>query len=299
MKPSLKFLMSSVMIALTFSAPQAIQGIEDFSKLGEDIQKSHRVSISSDTTEETQHKKREHEEIEKNPFEGYPEELTFMILERAAIANYLSDGNTGSLKLVCKDWRRIMAGDHIKKSVESVKQEYIYQRFLKGVLIYRPQEGSDAGKIVLPISTLGNPLEGTFDLSRCGDMGKYLSISTGYKKRKKEENASKVEIWFTPRFLIEKELNTTAKHFQAIFPAKWNANAPVGIFWTWGGWDDLSWMDYLTTQNMDNLSKIDLYENWKKSKMTAHDTHIVSAGWEWPGDGVVGARFHVSFVTAT
>ena len=143
------------------------------------------------------------------------------------------------------------------------EDEAVYRRFVNGVLIYRPNPESDDGKIVLPIADLPNPLEGTFDLSKCGDTDEYLSISTGYRKGKKTENEDKVEIWFAPRFLIEKEINTTAKHFQAIFPAQWNANAPVGIFWTWGNWaaDDHD-MDYLTNESMDNLSKIDLYENW-------------------------------------
>ncbi len=124
----------------------------------------------------------------------------------------------------------------------------IYERFLKGVLIYRPQEGSDVGMVKLPIVALGNPLEGTFDLSQCGDAGKYLSISTGYRKEKKPENEDKVEIWFAPRFLIEKELKTTAKHFQEIY-GNWNENAEVGMFWTWWN-DDLKYFDYLTTKNI-------------------------------------------------
>ncbi len=196
------------------------------------------------------------------------------------------------------------------------QDEAVYGRFLKGALIYSPTPGNDVGKIVLPISALGNPLEGTFDLSKCGDTGKYLSISTGYRQGKKAENASKVEIWFAPRFLIEKELNTTAKHFQAIFPAQWNANAPVGIFWTWGGWDpDDHDMDYLTNESMDNLSKIDLYENWKKSACGAQSIGCLLDAGMWVHGlgawrrsakgtrdegmvrrGVLILRFHVLFV---
>jgi hypothetical protein len=142
--------------------------------------------------------------------------------------------------------------------------EKIYERFLKGALIYRPNPNSDVGRVDLPVAKLKNPLESTFDLSQCGDTETYLSISTGYRKGKKLDNANKVEIWFAPRFLIEKELNTTAGHFKEIFEEWSEENAPVGIFWTWGAWDNLSWYDYLTKQSMDNLSKITLYENWKK-----------------------------------
>jgi len=148
-------------------------------------------------------------------------------------------------------------------SIPPIAQGYeaIYQEFLNGTLIYTdPQSGN---KITLPIRDLTNPLEGTFNLSRCGDTGKYLSISTGYRKRKKPENANKVEIWIAPRFLIEKELNDMAAHFETIM-GNWKQEAQVGIFWTWGGWaaDDPD-MDYLTTKNMGDLSKNDLYENWR------------------------------------
>jgi hypothetical protein len=138
-----------------------------------------------------------------------------------------------------------------------------------------------------------NPLEGTFDLSRCGDTGKYLSISTGYRKGKKPENANKVEIWFAPRFLVEKEINGSASHFKAVFPAKWPTTAPVGMFWTWGGSDDLGWYDYLTSENIENLSKIDLYENYKLSvcgglrSYDARHVYLSSSSLR---------RFHVLFV---
>jgi hypothetical protein len=151
--------------------------------------------------------------------------------------------------------------------------EAVYQRFLNGVLIYRPKEGDDLGRIHLPIAALGNPLEGTFDLSRCGDSGKHLSISVGYRKGKIAENANKVEIWFAPRFLIEKELKTTAAHFQEIF-GNWNDNAPVGIFWTGGWWDNKDYY-YLTTQSLDELSNNTLYVKSKRVGFTTPRTYTV------------------------
>jgi GTP-binding protein EngB required for normal cell division len=142
--------------------------------------------------------------------------------------------------------------------------ETIYERFLKGTLVYTPRGlnglSNPAGMMTLPIKELANPLEGTFDLSRCGDTGKYLSIATGYRKGKKPENTNKVEIWFAPRFLIEKELNGTAAHFKPIIE-NWKQEVSVGMFWTWGGWDSMLDYDYLTTENIGNLSKIDLYKS--------------------------------------
>ena len=125
--------------------------------------------------------------------------------------------------------------------------EEIYKKFLDGRLIYRPDPKSDNGMIELRIGDLANPLEGTFDLLQCGDMEKYLSISTGYRKVKKTENAKKSEIWFVPRFLVEKEINGGAGNFKKIFPDKWPESALVGIFWTWGHWDNIDdWYRYVT-----------------------------------------------------
>lgn len=167
--------------------------------------------------------------------------------------------------------------------------EEIYQRFLGGKLIYRPQEGSDVGRIEMPISALQNPLEGTFDLSQCGDTGKYLNISTGYRKEKRPENVNKVEIWFAPRFLIEQELQTTASHFQGIM-GNWYDTAPVGIFWTWGRWNNLSDYDYLVTLTMNDFYSDNLYKMRTQAEQNRADD----------GSGCRGVRngslFHVSFV---
>lgn len=174
--------------------------------------------------------------------------------------------------------------------------EEIYRLFYNGKLVYKPDPNSDAGRIDLPIASLANPLEGTFDLSRCGDTWKYLSIHTGYKKGKIASNKDKVEIWFVPRFMVENDLTKTgifssspAKHLQPIMD-KWPAEvAPIGILWTWWN-DDIKYYDYLTTQAPENLSDNNLYEKWM---------------WSWPAEG--GSRggrewggvvrgFHVHFV---
>lgn len=107
--------------------------------------------------------------------------------------------------------------------------EAIYQQFLSGKLIYKPDPNSDAGRVELRIEDLRNPLEGTFDLSRCGDASKRLSISTGYRKRINPENARKVEAWLTPRFVVEKDVTGTApaSHYRGIMK-DWTA--PIEIF---------------------------------------------------------------------
>lgn len=135
--------------------------------------------------------------------------------------------------------------------------EGIYQRFLRGVLIYRSTQGTD---VRLPISQLGNPLEGTFDLSRCEGIGQYLSISTGYKKRLNVNNQGKFEIWFAPRFLVERENN----HFRDVM-ADWSVNKPIGIFWTWGNEDASGLHDYYA-DTFEDVGTANLYEKWNWQK---------------------------------
>ncbi len=174
-----------------------------------------------------------------------------------------------------------------------LQDEAAYTMFFNGALIYRPKPGSNDGMLKLPIKGLFEPLESTFDLSQCGDASKYLSISTGYRRAKKEENAGKIEIWLTPRFLIEEQLHTSAKHFQYFQEtySKWKENAPIGIFWSWGGSDSLSDYDYLITQNMDKLSNNNLHHKWREKD--GETSCITSHMWR-ASDYL--SRFHVRFV---
>ncbi|AIL12806.1 hypothetical protein IM40_03570 [Candidatus Paracaedimonas acanthamoebae] len=256
------------------------------------------LALGCQTTQAT-----ENEEGEKCYVSQLPAELTHGILEESVMLDRLQNKSfeevCKNLSLVCKDWHAT-----IKENAKRWVCEYFnigeknkddFWRFFKDTLIYKPNPDNDVGRINLFISALPNPLEGTFNLSNCDDAGRYLSINTGYRKGKKEENAIKVEIWVAPRFLIERELSTTAAHFQPIMDNWKQEQAPVGLFWTWGGgWaaDDHD-MDYLTTENTDNLSKIDLYENWKKSAPSG-------LRGRWYSGGVSRTRahgkFHVSFV---
>ncbi|MGL4825564.1 MAG: hypothetical protein ACRC4G_05160 [Alphaproteobacteria bacterium] len=151
-------------------------------------------------------------------------------------------------------------------SLLKTQEDVIYQRFLKGVLIYRPDPNSDVGKVEFRIADFENPLEGTFDFSRCGDTWQYLSIATGYRKKSVFHNKNKVEIRITPRFVIEANLSCDASYFKPIMNG-WNGRqAPVGLIFNWGGWNGLlgeQHYDYLTTESMDKLSNGEnFYNKW-------------------------------------
>lgn len=210
-------------------------------------------------------------------FTDMPEDIRGLVVRQAAYGQCLEDNapvtlnkTLSNLALVCKEWQ-VLINDEMKVGMPSWKawygvtpeNEHIYQQFLNGTLIYRPDPQSDAGMITLKISDLTNPLEGTFDVLPCGDMGKYLSISTGYRKGMKSENKDKLEIWLTPRFMIEKKLKSSASHFKPIMGNWKEETAPIGILWSWGAWEDLSCYDYLTSAPPTDISSKNLYENWR------------------------------------
>ncbi|OJW54622.1 MAG: hypothetical protein BGO67_05175 [Alphaproteobacteria bacterium 41-28] len=248
-------------------------------------------------------------------FEDIPEELRSLIVKQAAYEQCLEEKNPVSLNktlvnlaLVCKEWKGIINDDMQVGKLSwkawngvTPKNENIYQQFLNGILIYRPDPKSDKGKIELPIAALTNPLESTFDLSSCGDTGKHLSIATGYSKGYNPANSTKVEVWLTPRFLVDQNMSTLPHNHclrKIIEEGRWDtAKAPVGIFWTSRGcWLDktLTHCDYITNQSMEDLGDGSLNKKWN---LIQYPIGYMSDN---PNDYQLPAyflkMFHVSFV---
>lgn len=203
-----------------------------------------------------------------------PNEIKAMIFEYAS-----RDTNPGDLRLVCRDWRDIIddgrtteagkgitykdIGDVWRKCIHAwygaTGREAILEQFLNGKLVYKPNKDNDQGMIELRISDLPNPFAGRFGLSKCGATGKHLAIMTGFREKKLEENKDKVEIWISPRFLIEKFRESTANHFEPIME-KWDEKtAPLGLFYTWGNWDSLGWYEYITNKSPKEISNKNLH----------------------------------------
>lgn len=233
----LKSLLSPIMVVLVFTAPQMIQAMEE-----ETVDLFH-DSISDPGG---------------------------MILEIAIKDRCYEFGSAGNIPCVSKIWNNFvnepLYTSPLCKNPISLQTKYIYEihynTFCNGTLLYRPNPDSDEGMITLKVSDLANSLEGTFDLSGCGDTGQYLSISTGYRKGKIAENANKVEIWLAPRKFIEQELKAgRAQQFARMF-MNWKPDAQVGIFWTWGnhGANLLNLFDHLTDQDNLSLCSKNLYE---------------------------------------
>jgi hypothetical protein len=226
-------------------------------------------------------------ENKETDFNDLPRPVKALIFEYAA-----RDTKPEDLRLVCKDWQKTMDGKEIvvtkkrkrtsyagigpvwKKCIHAwygfTGHEDVVNQFLNGKLVYKPNKDNNDGMIELRISDLKNPFECEFDLSKCGDAGKYIAIMTGFRKGKYDANKNKVEIWIAPRFLIEKFLESSATHFKPIMNG-WNEkNSMLGIFYTWGNWDELSWYEYLTDKSMHDISLKNLRENWEDAAPTLY-----------------------------
>jgi hypothetical protein len=211
------------------------------------------------------------EECRGNPspeillFKLLPKELELRILEYAAVVSLEDEGTIGKLSVICKNWQSLITQNKIEILTFAICEQFpvdqeTCERFLRGRLTYNPQRNDDSGKIELRIADLVNPLEGKFDLSKFfNKANKALTISIGYPKKERPGNNEGVNIWFVPRFMVSKNINTTGSQFQHIFPDKWSEAVPVGIIWTWGSWDGEKY-GYLTDQNMDELSSKNLYK---------------------------------------
>lgn len=215
---------------------------------------------------------------EMRPFKKrFPSVLEGLIAQRVVFWQGLENKGSTNIALVCKDWSKTVKQEmEVNKpgwmawyGIVGDRNKETYKRFLQGTLLYRPNPASNEGMITLRIADLLNPLEGTFDLSQCGKSKQSLSISTGFRKVQNPANANKVEIWFTPWFLADKKMSTLAEnhHLRAITKGgNWDGvKAPIGIFWTGGGWNATSHMpycDYLTTESMDLLGSENLYEKY-------------------------------------
>lgn len=201
-----------------------------------------------------------------------------------------------NLRLVCKDWKMII-DEQISKDENGlinynfvryfalppiwkmiVKSSYggigrdDYEKFLGGRLIYR--ETPEIEDMELPVSYLGNPFKGTFDLTKCGGVWKHLVITTDIERFFKVggDNENKIVVLITLRNLVRYKIKSTAAIFEEILfdwdIYNWEApQSPIGIFWKLGNSPkELANVDCLIKKTVSSLSSCNLYENWKKSE---------------------------------
>ncbi len=178
-----------------------------------------------------------------------------------------------TLQLVCKEWYHIIRPknnilkDKYIKAWHGVtpQNEKTSEQFLNGALIYRPVHTSEECNISIKFSASIAPFNKMFNLSKCGDADKDLVITTDPSVFFSERE-DKIVILITLHSLAKKKLDTTCAPFKPIMKG-WNeGTAPVGLFWRLGGWADLTWYDYLTSSSLSDISSRNLFENWSYVK---------------------------------
>jgi hypothetical protein len=258
MKMHFKLLSTSLIFALSFASSQAIYGME------KDDQENNGSTIS-------QKKEILWKDSNVGDFSKLPavlkQILKYVFLE---IDKKEGFGKTyHNLSLVSKNFK-VIVEKNVEKwicgipNLSTENEEVFWSLVKKGKLIHT--DSKTQKKTVLPISALPHPLKGEFDLSNCGDTGKYLSINMGYRKEINPKNANKAEIWVAPRFLIEKELNASASHFQPIMDEWKQERAPVGIFFNFANWNNLGYFDYVITGTLEEMKNKNLLEKWQEAR---------------------------------
>ena len=81
-----------------------------------------------------------------------------------------------------------------------------------------------------------------------------------------KEISNRLVMLIAPRFLIEEKIGSSAKPFEQIMDNWKEDQAPIGIFWRMEDWKDLGWYNYLTSKNVTEISKINLYDNLDLSR---------------------------------
>jgi len=174
----------------------------------------------------------------------------------APLSSYAMD--TNEMKQHSSSWKAAYG-------ITTPKDERVYNRFLNGKVIFT---GVPDKTIEKELSKLFNPLDGRLDLSECAGVDQYVSISTGYPKWAKQDHPNNLDIWIAPKFMIKKDLEMLASHFQPIMDDWDEEKAPIGIFWTTGDWSDLNIYRYLTTYSLEEISSTSLYDLFEKGRST-------------------------------
>jgi hypothetical protein len=162
--------------------------------------------------------------------------------------------------------KEYMNNMEVPKDVSNIITRNLYEvthtnPVLDGKLIYTLGDGEKAGFNIKNLVKTG----GCIDLSDeiFGDASKFLLITTDLEEFFSiNQNSKKLVMLIAPRFLIEEKIESTSKHFQPIMDNWKEDEAPIGIFWRMECWANLGWYDYLTSKNVAEISKNNIYINW-------------------------------------
>jgi hypothetical protein len=239
------------------------------------------------------------------PFEGLPKDVRGIVIKYVA-ADFIAAGKRfNELEDVNRKNRRWKS--ELREFVNQGMQpwqpcwraylgvipanEQIYKTFFNATLECRKDPKDKEPAHILPFIPLMNLSVKAFNLPADIEASKYLVI-TDKLQRFFEVGGSKGHILFATKAMITmrmKSMNVSDKLKAKLdeIMANWDESvAPVGIFWRWSDNGDLTWFDYLVTQDLTAISSVNIFENCKKS----------DRGGLWPTScDAVMRMFHVCF----
>jgi hypothetical protein len=155
-----------------------------------------------------------------------------------------------------------LTDQHMNPIYHSIPRLDESQRFLNGKLTYTDPKTNEVTQ------ELKIPFKGTFDLSQCGDIANYITITTDPSVFFAIDKANpRLNILIAPHFLIKalSEDEVFQPFVQGILGQWDNRVAPIGIFWRMSTKENLPYYDYLITATVHEITSRNLYENWLRS----------------------------------
>jgi hypothetical protein len=227
------------------------------------------------------------EDTEPGPINHMPKDVTEYLLNEI-----IKDVNPRCLTPVCKSWYSFIReadvnADQIAELhysatnilhltmnpfMKKCMHTYWDNLFYNGNLRYTPTDGGQA--VSLKFSDLK---DGTFDLSKCGDAGKYLVITENIA-RFFNVGEDKTLVGIMPCHRVLQEIKDLPEH--PFFPLKATLDpdkASVLLFWRDGDNTNLKRFDYLITASVRDISSRNLYENWVGGRVDTHVTYTYKA----------------------
>lgn len=292
MKLNLKRITSSFIVAMTFAQVQpadaCIQndGLSDsyFDNSVNNIRPSARDDTAAKTPKEAVLASNE---VHIASFGGQDRNVLQNILTRVA-----DDGETkpGDLRLVCRHWKEnidiglpkhkdgsLNLKDIFYKDLSRVWQRIVqtaygglehkdtYDMLAKVALVYKAGREGVFKYEELPFLDMKNPFNGVLNLPDSYRGASQILITTSVDEffKVNEEDKSKLIILVSPYGAIK---NLYAARFGET-TADWDPTiAPIGMFFRFGNWKDLSWFD-ARLKSLENLSGTTFQSMYMQSKI--------------------------------
>lgn len=201
------------------------------------------------------------------PTDVFPKEILKVMLADASSGTHPID-----LQLVCTSWRNVIREN---KPLENDIKFAGLNPFMKTCMnvcwsekynnaVLRYTDLRDAANVI--DQKFRDVPNGTFDISKCGGTCNLLRMTQSADEflQVGGDNKDKIIILFAERQMIERLTGVSAEPFVKILEG-WDPSYPFGIFWRWDNANEYI-IDYLTNASARQISLVNIFKNWQKSK---------------------------------